>query len=337
MRILFIADPLADFKIEKDSTYALMQAAALRGHALFVCEIQQLCLHDNEVWADAQPLTLMSSIEVDFGAARAPSSQTGAAFEGGERSWYQLAAMQSGRLQDFDIVLMRKDPPFDMEYVTATWLLSHAQAQGACVLNHPRAVRDHSEKVAITEFAQFIAPTLVTRDAGRIKAFHAQYRDIVLKPLDGMGGTGVFRITEDGRNLGAVIETLGQQGQRSLMAQRFIPEISAGDKRILLIAGKVVPFSLARIPQDGEVRGNLAVGGRGVAQPLSARDLEIAQTLAPILWQRGLFLVGLDVIGDYLTEVNVTSPTCFREITAQTGFDVAALALDALEHIGTVV
>lgn len=317
-RILFIADPLDHFKIEKDSTYVLMQAAAQRGHILFSCEVQQLFLQEGMVWADASALTLSNVSE-----AHGDKNKT----------WYRLASAQAMRLQDFDVVLMRKDPPFDMEYVTATWLLSQAQTQGACILNHPGAVRDHSEKIAIAEFSQFTAPTLVTRDPQRIKAFHAEHRDIVIKPLDGMGGTGVFRITEDGRNLGAVIETLGEQGCRSLMAQRFIPEISAGDKRIILIAGQVVPFALARIPQAGEVRGNLAVGGLGVAQPLSMRDQEIAQTLAPILWQRGLFLVGLDVIGDYLTEINVTSPTCLREIMTQTKFDIAALALDAIERI----
>jgi len=188
-----------------------------------------------------------------------------------------------------------------------------------------------NEKFAISEFSDFTAATLVTRDAARIRAFHAEQRDIILKPLDGMGGMGIFRVGPDGLNLASIIETLGNNGARSLMAQRYIPEIVHGDKRILLIGGKVVPFALARIPQQGEVRGNLAAGGTGVAQPLSERDLEIAQTLAPQLAQRGLLLVGLDVIGSYLTEVNVTSPTCFQEITAQTGFDVAAMFVDALE------
>jgi glutathione synthase len=227
-------------------------------------------------------------------------------------------------------VLQRKDPPFDMEYAY-TYLLELAEQQGARVFNRPAAIRSHNEKLSIAQFSQFTAPTLVTRDAARIRAFHATHGDIILKPLDGMGGSGIFRVREDGLNLGSVIEGLTQLGSRTIMVQRYIPEIVHGDKRILLIGGKVVPFALARIPQQGEVRGNLAAGGTGVAQPLSERDLEIAQTLAPQLAQRGLLLVGLDVIGSYLTEVNVTSPTCFQEITAQTGFDVAAMFVDALE------
>ncbi|MCC7006446.1 MAG: glutathione synthase [Ottowia sp.] len=313
MRILFITDPLAHFKLAKDSTYAMMVESATRGHHLFFCEAAALTLIDNTVKAEVSSLTLASEQHT-------------------HASWYTLAQAQQTALRDFDAVIMRKDPPFDIEYVTATWLLSCAQTQGANVFNHPDAIRAHSEKIAIAEFPQFIAPTLVTRDIKHIQSFHRQYQDIIIKPLDGMGGMGVFRIGADGLNLNAIIETLGEQGQRSLMAQRFIPEIQAGDKRILLIAGQVVPFALARIPQAGEIRGNLAAGGIGQAQPLSPRDHAIAQALAPILWQRGLFLVGLDIIGEYLTEINVTSPTCFREITEQTGFNVAAMFIDALER-----
>lgn len=309
MRILFIADPLASFKIYKDSTYAMMVEAARRGHALYCCEPQDLAWTSGAVVAQASALTL------------AP----------GAADWYRLDTPQPLRLTEFDAVLNRKDPPFDIEYVTTSWLLSAAEREGATIFNSPQAVRDHSEKLAIAEFAQFCAPTLVTRDAAQIRAFHAAHRDIVIKPLDGMGGMGVFRIGADAMNLGAVIETLGQQGARTLMAQRYLPAIADGDKRILLIGGQVVPYALARIPQGGEVRGNLAAGGLGRAQPLSARDLEIAQALAPTLAARGLLLVGLDVIGDHLTEVNVTSPTCFAEITAQTGCDVAAIFVDALE------
>ena len=330
MRILFIADPLAAFNIAKDSTYALMVEAARRQHTLFFCETSALFLCDGTVFAHVDPLTLVEasfSNQIEYAKPNEISTTANHLIP----PWYQLKPAQTVSLQDFDFVLMRKDPPFDIEYITATWLLSHAQTQGAKVFNDPRALRDHSEKIAIAEFSQFTVPTLVTRDIQHIKDFHAQYRDIIIKPLDGMGGAGVFRITDNGRNLAAVIETLGEQGRRNLMAQRFIPEISAGDKRVLIIAGQVVPFALARIPQAGEVRGNLAAGGRGVAQALSVRDAEIAQTLAPILWQRGLFLVGLDIIGDYLTEINVTSPTCLREINQQTGFNVAAMALDALE------
>lgn len=333
MRILFIADPLADFNVAKDSTYALMVEAARRQHTLFFCETSALFLRDGVVFAQVEPLTLVEETSFFNQGEQAKSNEISATTKNLIQPWYQLKPAQTCKLQDFDFVLMRKDPPFDIEYITATWLLSHAQTQGAKVLNDPRALRDHSEKIAIAEFSQFTAPTLVTRDIQRIKDFHAQYRDIIIKPLDGMGGSGVFRITDNGHNLAAVIEILGEQGRRNLMAQCFIPEISAGDKRVLIIAGQVVPFALARIPQGGEVRGNLAAGGRGVAQTLSVRDAEIAQTLAPILWRRGLFLVGLDIIGDYLTEVNVTSPTCLREINQQTGFNAAAMALDALESL----
>ena len=227
--------------------------------------------------------------------------------------------------------MQRKDPPFDMEYVYGTYLLELAERQGAMVFNKPSAIRDHNEKLAIAQFSDFTSPTLVTSDEARIRAFHALHKEVILKPLDGMGGAGVFRVTADGMNLGSIIETLTDNGRRTIMAQRYIPEIVKGDKRILVIGGKPVPFSLARIPQNGEVRGNLAAGGVGVAQPLTDRDLEIATTLGPILAARGLLLVGLDVIGDFLTEVNVTSPTCFQEITQQAGFPVAAMFLDAVE------
>ena len=226
---------------------------------------------------------------------------------------------------------MRKDPPFDAEYFYATHLLEQAEREGARIFNKPRALRDHPEKLAILEFPDFIGPTLVTRDAEDIKRFHAEHQDIILKPLDGMGGTGIFQVKADGLNLGAITETLNQDGTQTVMVQKFLPAISEGDKRVLVIGGQPVPYSLARIPQGGEVRGNLAVGGKGVAQPLSARDRFIAESLGPILFARGVLLVGLDVIGDSLTEINVTSPTCFQEIFDQTGFDVAAMFIDALE------
>ena len=248
------------------------------------------------------------------------------------KDWFRLGEAALTPLATFDAVLMRKDPPFDMEYVTSTWLLELAEKQGARVFNKPQAIRDHSEKLAIGQFPQFITPTLVTRDAGRIRAFHAEHHDIIVKPLDGMGGMGIFRVGPDGMNLGSIVETLSDNGARTLMIQRYIPAIKDGDKRILLIGGKPVPYSLARIPQGSEIRGNLAAGGIGRAQELSARDREIAETLAPGLWKQGLLLVGLDVIGDYLTEVNVTSPTCFQEIAQQTGFNVAGMFIDALEQ-----
>jgi glutathione synthase len=310
MKIAFLADPLDHFKTYKDTTYAMMVEAGQRGHSVHAFEPADMALDSGAVAARIAPVTLT----------------------GDPDDWYRLGQRSVQPLDAFDAVVVRKDPPFDMEYVYATYLLDLAQQHGAHIFNKPQAIRDHNEKLAIAQFPQFIAPTLVACDMARLRAFHAEHRDVIFKPLDGMGGTGVFRIGPDGQNLGAVLELLSDYGRRTIMAQRFIPEVMQGDKRILLIGGKVVPFSLARVPQNGEVRANLAAGGLGVAQALSARDQEIAETLAPILYQRGLLLVGLDVIGDYLTEVNVTSPTCFQEIRQQQGFNVAAMFIDALEQ-----
>jgi glutathione synthase len=309
MKFAFLADPLDSFKTYKDSTYAMMVEAAGRGHTLYAFEQRDMVYEGGDVVANVRPITLT----------------------GDAHDWYHAEAARVLPLNTFDAVVMRKDPPFDMEYIYATYLLERAQMHGARVFNRPDAIRNHNEKITITHFSQFTAPTLISSDPLRLRAFHEQHQDVIFKPLDGMGGMGIFRIRDDGMNLGSVIESLTQNGVRTIMAQRFIEQISAGDKRILLIDGKVVPYALARIPQAGEVRGNLAAGGTGVARELSKRDLEIAETLAPILVQRGLMLVGLDVIGDYLTEVNVTSPTCFQEITQQTGFKVAAWFVDALE------
>ena len=226
--------------------------------------------------------------------------------------------------------MMRKDPPFDMEYVYSTYLLEAAEREGAKVFNRPRAIRDHNEKFAIALFPQFLAPTLVTRDAGQLQAFVDAEGDAIVKPLDGMGGASIFRVRRDDPNRNAILETVGQQGARTVMVQRYLPEIAEGDKRLLLIAGEPVPYVLARIPKAGETRGNLAAGGRGVARPLTGRDREIAEALGPTLWAQGLLVVGLDVIGASLTEVNVTSPTCFVEIAEQTGFDVAGMFADAI-------
>lgn len=309
MKFAFLTDPLSGFKIHKDSTFVMMREAAQRGHEIYAFGPDQLALDGGEVLAQGSRIHLT----------------------GDAKQWYRADAAQVHSLQSFDAVLQRKDPPFDMEYIYATYLLELAEQRGARVFNKPAAIRNHNEKLSIAQFSQFTTPTLVTRDEQRIRAFHQLHQDIILKPLDGMGGAGIFRIRDDGMNLGSVIETLTVNGSRTIMVQRYIPDIVNGDKRILLIGGKVVPFALARIPQNGEVRGNLAAGGLGVAQELSTRDLEIAQTLAPILAQRGLLLVGLDVIGSCLTEVNVTSPTCFQEIMQQKGFDVAAMFIDALE------
>jgi len=311
MNILFIADPLASFKIYKDTTFAMMQEAQKRGHQLFVCEPHHL------VWQSGQAVNaLVQQVHLT----------------GQQDAWFEMQGKHADRaLHTFDAVVMRKDPPFDSEYFYATHLLEQAEREGAKVFNKPSALRNHPEKLAILEFAKFISPTLVTRDAQAIRAFHAMHRDIILKPLDGMGGMGIFRVKDDALNLGAIIETLNREGAQTVMVQKFLPAIAQGDKRVLVIGGKVVPFCLARIPQGGEVRGNLAAGGKGVAQAISARDEEIANAIGPVLAQRGLLLIGLDVIGDNLTEINVTSPTCFQEIFDQTGCDVADLFMDALE------
>lgn len=309
MRIAFLADPLSSFKTYKDSTYAMMVEAARRGHELHFMLQEGLMWKAGRVVGEISRLNL--TVEKD--------------------PWYRNAPPEESPLADLDAVVMRKDPPFDAEYVASTWLLELAQRDGAKVFNDPRAIRDHSEKLAIGKYARFAPPTLVTRLAAQLQQFIDANGDVVLKPLDGMGGASVFRVAERDPNRNVIIETLTRNGERSVMAQRYIPEIREGDKRILLIAGRPVPHCLARIPRRGETRGNLAAGGTGVAKPLSRRDLEIANALGPELARQGLLLVGLDVIGDWLTEINVTSPTCFREITDQTGFDVAAMFLDALE------
>ncbi|MEZ5644905.1 MAG: glutathione synthase [Burkholderiaceae bacterium] len=312
MNILFVADPLSTFKTYKDSTFAMMRELQRRGHHVAACEPQHM------QWVSGQPVTaLVRRIEL-----------TGAADD-----WYRVTHQGREALSGFDAVLMRKDPPFDSEFFYATHLLEQAEREGARVYNSPRALRDHPEKLALMEFARYAPPTLVTRSPEAIRHFHAEHGDIILKPLDGMGGMGIFRVGPDGMNLGSIIETLNQGGHTSVMVQRYLPEIVDGDKRLLLIGGQVAPYVLARIPQGSEVRGNLAAGGKGVAQPLSDADRAVAEALAPVLAARGLLLVGLDMIGNRVTEINVTSPTCFQEIQQQTGFDVPAMFVDALESV----
>ncbi|MGB9992614.1 glutathione synthase [Pseudoduganella rhizocola] len=309
MKIAFLADPLSSFKIYKDSTFAMMSEAAKRGHEVYAFQQRHMALRDGVVTAFVARIHLT----------------------GDSDEWYRAEDAVDVKLSEFDAIIERKDPPFNMEYVYGTQLLEQAERQGARVFNKASAIRDHNEKLSIAQFPQFTSPTLVTSDETRLRDFHAEHGDVIFKPLDGMGGAGIFRVKADGLNLGSIIETLTNNGHTTIMAQRYIPDIVKGDKRVLVIGGKPVPFSLARIPQAGEVRGNLAAGGTGVAQPLTARDREIAEAIGPELASRGLLLVGLDVIGDYLTEVNVTSPTCFQEITQQTGFQVAAMFIDAVE------
>jgi glutathione synthase len=310
MKIAFVLDPLDTLKPYKDSSFAMMREAAARGHELAVLQQENIFWREKKVLGLARDLVLT----------------------GDEKHWYRAGEPQAQPLDAFDVVMMRKDPPFDMEYVYSTYLLELAEQQGTRVVNSPRSVRDHNEKLAIAKFSRFIAPSLVTRDEHLIRDFLAEHGDVILKPLDGMGGTSVFRLHKQDHNIGVVIETLTHYGRRTIMAQRYIPEILKGDKRVLIIDGEPAPYALARIPKLGETRGNLAAGGTGVAQPLSARDLEIARGVGPHLKAAGLMLVGLDVIGDYLTEVNVTSPTCMREIADQTGFNVAGMMIGALER-----
>jgi len=309
MKFCLILDPLEHLKAYKDSSVAMMREAQRRGHEVYAVMRPALLWRDGAVRAQAARLTLRDD----------------------HHDWFEVGTSSEQVLTAFDAVLMRQDPPFDIEYIAATWLLERAQAGGARVFNDPRAVRDHSEKLSILEFPQFSTPTLVAREPEAIQAFIDSMEDAVLKPIDGMGGSQIFRVHCGDPNRNVIAETLTQHGTRTIMAQRYLPEIALGDKRILLIGGAVVPYALARIPKAGETRGNLAAGGTGVAQPLSARDREIAEHLAPILQARGILLTGIDVIGDCLTEINVTSPTCFVEITEQTGFSVAGMFIEALE------
>ena len=311
MNILFVADPLELFKTYKDTTFSMMREAQRRGHRISACEPRHLSWRSGDVvQARVREIALTGVLE----------------------DWFRVQRTEVLSLKEFDAVVMRKDPPFDDEYFYATHLLEQAEREGTKVFNKPAALRDHPEKLAIMEYPQFVSPTLVTRQAEDVRRFHAEHHDIILKPLDGMGGMGIFRVGPEGLNLGSIIETLNRDGATTIMVQRYVPEIVAGDKRVLVIGGKVVPFSLARSPQGSEIRGNLAAGGKGVAQPLTERDREIAEAIGPRLAERGLLLIGVDVIGDCLTEINVTSPTCFQEITEQTGFDVPAMFIDALEE-----
>lgn len=310
MHILFVADPLESFKIYKDSTFAMMRSAQARGHRISACEPQDMhWISGEKVTARVRDILLT----------------------GNESAWFDETQNRRAALASFDAIVMRKDPPFDSEYFYSTHLLEQAEREGAKVFNKPASLRDHPEKLAVMEFAQYTPPTLVTRSAQDIRDFHAKHQDIILKPLDGMGGMGIFRVGPDGMNLGSIIETLNLGGAQSVMVQKYLPEIVKGDKRVLIIGGQPVPYCLARIPQGNEVRGNLAAGGKGVAQPLEAEDRAIAEQVGAKLAPRGLLLIGLDIIGHSITEINVTSPTCFQEIEQQAGFKVGDMFVEALE------
>lgn len=309
MHFAFILDPLDSLKAYKDTSIAIMRVAAQRGHELSVAIQHDLVLRHDRV--------RLITRRFDF-------------VQGDH--WYRLDEAVESSPADFDAVLMRKDPPFDNEYLYSTYLLELAMQQGARIFNHPDSVRDWNEKLSIARFAQFAPAFVVTSSNALIRSFLAEHEDIVVKPLDGMGGSSVFRLQLQDPNIGVILETITDLGRRTIMAQRYLPQILQGDKRIIVIDGEPVPYALARIPKAGETRGNLAAGGTGVAQSLSARDLEIASTIGPVLKENGLLLVGLDVIGDYLTEINVTSPTGMVEIAAQTDCNPAELFVDALER-----
>lgn len=310
MKTLVIMDPIEGIKPYKDTSFAIMLAAQARGHKLYYCTTQALSFSDGQVSATAFPVRVFDQ----------------------NTDYFQLDNAVTLALTDFAIILIRKDPPFDSDYLYATHLLDHAQAQGVVIANAPQALRDVNEKLFILQFPHCIAPTLVSANAIDIRAFWQQHGDIILKPLHAMGGAGIFRLQAHDPNVGVIIETLTQHGQHLIMAQRYLPEIAQGDKRILLIDGEAVPYCLARLAADGETRANLAAGGRGVVQPLSERDYWLAAQVGPKLKAMGLRFVGLDVIGDFITEINVTSPTCVREIDAATGLCIADQLLASLER-----
>jgi len=303
-----IMDPIDGIKIHKDSTFAMLLAAQARGWQLYYMEQSDLSLRDGE------PAARMASLQV----------------VDDPQGWYRLEDPVEQPLAGLDVILMRKDPPFDMEYIYTTYLLERAEQAGVLVVNKPQSLRDANEKLYTAWFPQCCPATLVTRRAEQLRAFLAEHGDIILKPLEGMGGASVFRLSERSANIGVTIELLTDHGKRFVMAQRFIPEISSGDKRILMIDGEPVPYALARIPGKGEVRANLAAGGTGQGVALSERDRWICQQMGPTLKAKGLMFVGLDVIGDYLTEINVTSPTCIRELDRQYGLDIAGQLMEAI-------
>lgn len=304
-----VMDPIGTIKPYKDTTLALMLAAQSRGWTLEYFEMSDLWLRDGKAMGSARAVKVFDD----------------------KKHWFELGEAHPVNLGELDAILMRKDPPFDLEYVTATYILEHAEAAGALVVNRPGALRDCNEKIFTAWFPQCTPPTLFSRNMAVLRAFHAEHRDVIYKPVDGMGGTGVFRVDASGLNLGAVIEQLSNEGRRTIVAQKYLPQIVDGDKRILMVDGEPVPYCLARVPLAGETRGNLAAGGTGRPQPLSERDRWIAAQVGPTLREKGLLFVGLDVIGDSLTEINVTSPTCAREIDAVYHTDIAGQLIAAIE------
>lgn len=311
LKIGVVMDPIANITYYKDTTLALLQAAQSRGHILSYMEMPDLYLEQGKAMAKVRPLEVFDN----------------------EQQWYQLGSSRDQNLSDLDVILMRKDPPFDNQYIYATYILERAENEGCLIVNKPQSLRDCNEKVFATAFPQCCPPVLVSRDPERLRAFHAEHQDVIFKPLDGMGGSGIFRCKQDDPNVSVILETLTLHSAEFIMAQKYLPEIKQGDKRILVVNGEAIPYSLARIPASGETRGNLAAGGKGVAQPLTERDQWIVDQIAPTLVEKGLLFVGLDVIGDYLTEINVTSPTCVREIDKAFDTNIGETLITALESL----
>ncbi|ALU44224.1 glutathione synthase [Pseudoalteromonas rubra] len=303
-----ISDPISGFNIKKDTGFAMMLAAQARGYELYYMEMQDLYLYQGEARATAAKATVFDD----------------------EQHWYELADKDDIALSDLDVILMRKDPPFDTEYIYATYILERAEQAGTLVINKPQSLRDANEKLFTAWFSEHTPDTLVTRSASQIREFLTKHGDIILKPLDGMGGASIFRVRQDDPNIGVICETLTEHGSRFAMAQNYVPAIKDGDKRVLVVDGEVMPYCLARIPQGGETRGNLAAGGRGEARPISDSDRKIAEAVAPVLKEKGLIFVGLDIIGDKLTEINVTAPTCVKEIEAAYDISIMDKFFDAI-------
>ena len=310
IKVGIVMDPIEAITYKKDTSLALLWAAQRKGWELHYMEQRHLFMRDGVVQAQMAPLR----VDMD------------------PQQWFERGEYRTRPLADLDVILMRKDPPFNNEFIYTTHLLALAEQEGVLIVNRTQALRDFNEKLFATHFPPCCPPVLVTRDARLLRDFHAEHRDVIFKPLDGMGGASIFRITDDGVNLGVIIETLTAHGSQTIMAQRYIPEIVDGDKRILMINGEPVPYALARVPLAGETRGNLAAGGRGEGRPLTDRDRWIAEQVGPTLREQGLLFVGLDVIGDYLTEINVTSPTCLRELDAQFGLDIGMQLMDVIER-----
>lgn len=308
--IVVIMDPIGSIKVEKDSSFAMLLEARRRGWDIRYAEQNDLFARDGRTFARLARLNVRDA----------------------PQNWFELGEVETAALDSIDVILMRKDPPFDMEYIYTTYLLDQPSQAGSLVVNHPEALRNANEKMAATLFPEVCTPVLVTREEALLNSFIAEQKDVILKPLDGMGGASIFRVSSDDPNRSVIIETLTAHASRFIMAQRFIPEITEGDKRILVIDGEPVPYALARIPASGETRGNLAAGGSGVGVELSGRDRQIVETVAPYLRDKGILFAGLDVIGDYLTEINITSPTCIRELDSLYNLNIAAILMDCVER-----